>query len=405
MRSEGDRRWRLLSQTLRSALIQHDIVGSRGISLLPHGDKTLGFAVWLREEIRQKVFGMDGRWLRPFVRLTALSAQRRANDLTETAGHAESSRWESMESLAISELRGICEAAQQQLVRSVAHSMMRGATPTQTANATAAIIKAMRDRTRAMSEYVVAKTHATTTLSTFRSSGVERVGVVPERLRKRRRLGDAPKKTGPGSRLRGKAPSPRTIGRIEEVQQELEESLGGDEVDVVTAGDDNVCEECQDISDGGPYDLDEAEDLIPAHPYCRCAFAPAGKYRDALLSDDREGHEFHGNQYTGGRGGGKPDTPHHQEQYKSFHVKTNPVGGAEMPTAAQVEAYIRAYEEQGRTAPSSSSRIDPSTMVKVGGAMGSNKGGVYRDNEGNRYYVKEPKTEAHVTNERSRWRR
>jgi hypothetical protein len=66
---------------------------------------------------------------------------------------------------------------------------------------------------------------------------------------------------GPGSRT--KEPSASTIGRIEKAQRVVEE-LG--EVDVLTAGDDDVCEECQDISDSGPYDIDTAESLIPAHP-------------------------------------------------------------------------------------------------------------------------------------------
>ena len=35
-----------------------------------------------------------------------------------------------------------------------------------------------------------------------------------------------------------------------------------------TSGLDNVCDECNDMADGGPYTLDEIEDMIPAHPQC-----------------------------------------------------------------------------------------------------------------------------------------
>lgn len=49
-------------------------------------------------------------------------------------------------------------------------------------------------------------------------------------------------------------------------EEKLQEAFGEGEVDVLTAGDDDVCEECLDIADGGPYTLDEAEGLIPAHP-------------------------------------------------------------------------------------------------------------------------------------------
>jgi hypothetical protein len=50
-------------------------------------------------------------------------------------------------------------------------------------------------------------------------------------------------------------------------------------VEVLTAGDNDVCEQCEDISQDGPYDIDEARTLIPAHPNCRCAFVPYGDDR------------------------------------------------------------------------------------------------------------------------------
>jgi 8-oxo-dGTP pyrophosphatase MutT (NUDIX family) len=67
----------------------------------------------------------------------------------------------------------------------------------------------------------------------------------------------------------------KTQKKAESTQRRLEKAFGGGEVDVLTAGDNDVCDECQDISDSGPYSLDEAEALIPAHPNCRCAFVAA----------------------------------------------------------------------------------------------------------------------------------
>jgi hypothetical protein len=43
---------------------------------------------------------------------------------------------------------------------------------------------------------------------------------------------------------------------------------------VINAGDDLVCDECLNIADDNPYTLDEALDLIPAHPQCRCSVTP-----------------------------------------------------------------------------------------------------------------------------------
>lgn len=48
-----------------------------------------------------------------------------------------------------------------------------------------------------------------------------------------------------------------------------------DLVNVLTAGDDKVCVVCQGLADDGPYELDEAQNILPAHPNCRCSWIPA----------------------------------------------------------------------------------------------------------------------------------
>jgi SPP1 gp7 family putative phage head morphogenesis protein len=45
------------------------------------------------------------------------------------------------------------------------------------------------------------------------------------------------------------------------------------QAEILTAGDENVCEECADY-EGKTLTLDEAEDLIPVHPNCRCTVVP-----------------------------------------------------------------------------------------------------------------------------------
>jgi len=73
--------------------------------------------------------------------------------------------------------------------------------------------------------------------------------------------------------------------RREARERKMERELGGG-VEVLTAEDDRVCQECEDISAGGPYDLDEARGLIPAHVNCRCAFVPVGDERFAEIEHD-----------------------------------------------------------------------------------------------------------------------
>ena len=56
-------------------------------------------------------------------------------------------------------------------------------------------------------------------------------------------------------------------------------------LDVLTAGDDRVCDICDGISENGPYSINEARGLIPAHPNCRCVFVAAGTMKDAWIED------------------------------------------------------------------------------------------------------------------------
>jgi hypothetical protein len=68
------------------------------------------------------------------------------------------------------------------------------------------------------------------------------------------------------------------IGEAEKAKAALEEN---DMVEVLTAGDDLVCEECQEISEAGPYDLDTALSLIPAHPN---SFLPGTRIQVDILA-------------------------------------------------------------------------------------------------------------------------
>lgn len=185
MRSDGDSRWMLLARTIREALTKNDILGMRGIGQIPHSDKTEGFTSWLHAELQQKVFGFNGSWVRPYIRSAADTARRHANDYTPGVPY-DQSRVTQMETMTVNELRGIVGAAEQQISRVVTNAMMRSASPTSAANAVAGIILTMRRRTCAMSEYMIAKTHATTTLSIFKEAGVNRVGIIPEQHRRRR---------------------------------------------------------------------------------------------------------------------------------------------------------------------------------------------------------------------------
>ena len=62
-------------------------------------------------------------------------------------------------------------------------------------------------------------------------------------------------------------------------------NYGVDKVDIVTAGDDFVCDECIYYESHNPYTLEEAMQILPVHPNCRCSIVPYGNENWTLLSD------------------------------------------------------------------------------------------------------------------------
>lgn len=79
----------------------------------------------------------------------------------------------------------------------------------------------------------------------------------------------------------------RMLARTEIIRSHYEASLnafqqaGVEGVDilaeVLTAGDGKVCAECGRLAAAGPYTIEQARGLIPAHPNCRCSAQPSFK--------------------------------------------------------------------------------------------------------------------------------
>lgn len=269
-RKEIDKRWASLASLTAEAIGESDLLALRSPTVqsiqysassrhspLPHFDKVEGFKSWIDEALRQIILSGDGKWVYRFVNAAIGYAKVR---VTKEKGSAmvRASRVAHLESLAASELKGIVDTVSQRLVRVIAHGLIANVRP-------AIMVSQMRNvirkigvtRSYAMAEYMVVKSFNAGMLDAYRSHGVKRVGIIPEFLKKSggtldALFEDAKRKKRRRRRIRA-ADLP--------------------EVDVLTAEDDDVCDVCQEISDSGPYDLDTAEALIPAHPNCRCAFA------------------------------------------------------------------------------------------------------------------------------------
>lgn len=161
-----------------------------------------------------------------------------------------------LQSLAIVELQGIVEATSQQLVRVFANGLLARKSPAALAGEMRNVVDSVGVRRgHLLVSFMTIKAFNSSALDGFRALGISRVGLVPERVPPVTRIVDA------GKSKKGK-------------------------VNVITAEDDRVCPECEEIAADGPYYIDEAEHLIPAHPRCRCAFVPADpKEREEVLGD------------------------------------------------------------------------------------------------------------------------
>lgn len=51
-------------------------------------------------------------------------------------------------------------------------------------------------------------------------------------------------------------------------------NVGVREVDIITTGLPNVCDDCLDLENNNPYTLQEAMRILPLHPNCACSYSP-----------------------------------------------------------------------------------------------------------------------------------
>jgi hypothetical protein len=178
----------------------------------------------------------DAVWLRPHIANAfahGLAAGERWTKIPLNDGPAE------LDFLhAKAELEGIVDAITQQTTRVVAVGLRKGLSSAAMYRTIMVVVRKIQaSRLNALGHQIVVHQHALGRIHQFRHHGYKLVGIIPEKKR---------------SSL-------------------VKDSLGN----IETAGDDAVCPICEDLALNGPYDLDEAESMIPVHPDCRCAPVPA----------------------------------------------------------------------------------------------------------------------------------
>jgi hypothetical protein len=255
---------------MRVAVMDHDVlaIGGGETSMMayhPVAVRLNAFHEWLASAAAQS---LGGSWSTPFVERAwksgAVAADKEIGD-----GLKSVSEDDRIAQLAVHEMKGIAAAIVQQVSRA-ADKVLNKRRPAAWLILGKAYDKASLNRTLTFCNTLTVAAHNRAKLAVYRAAGLKYVGIDPELRPKKKTLYDA---------------DTIELELDPELRSELlEEAAGGvdlEEVEILTAGDDDVCDVCEETSDGGPYDLNTAEGLIPAHPNCRCAFVPASDQRFA----------------------------------------------------------------------------------------------------------------------------
>lgn len=296
-------KWNTLRELLKMMINKQDLLSLKSGGLMnvnapgiTHaGSKIDIFQRWFDLALDNAVLQKDGSWMRPFLNeaysIGTSFGQRQANTIKThiLAGH----RSEALQALARVELQGVMEAVSQQSIRVVANGLLTNMAPMAITRQVLNVIETVgRNRSNAMIELLVIRAHAEASLDIYEAAGIATVGLIPESRAQAKVVTDAQtqpkaktktkdaKRSGPGSRSRAATPSKSTINRIRRAELNTAKRLG-ENVNVRTAGDDDVCPVCEAISEDGPYSINTARGLIPAHPHCRCSFIPADDARFA----------------------------------------------------------------------------------------------------------------------------
>lgn len=296
-------KWRGMRVLVRKMIVDQDILslGSKGLMAIANpaiqggSTKTQIFQRWFDYMAGAQVLNGDGSFMREYIGSGYAAGRTFAQgEVGMYSTPLAQDREDTIFQIAVVELQGIIEAVSQQIVRAVAYGLLHGQRPVTIARAAqAAIDRVAFPRSTALVELLVVKAFSEASLDVYQSAGVRRVGLVPETLLVK--ATDTRKVTPSGrfgTRSRtGEAPGERTIQRIKKQERAVETALVGGLVRVKTAGDRKVCAVCRAIAKRGPYRINKARALIPAHPRCRCVFVPVASKRAAPIEEEDDTEE------------------------------------------------------------------------------------------------------------------
>jgi hypothetical protein len=215
-----------------------------GTSFYPPATRLEAFGHWLESAMSGE---LGGNWMVEHVR-RAWDAGLAAAAIELQVPPAPLQAPGMLETLAFRERDGIASTVVQRLVRAAELAFSRWQAPGRAWSGVAwEFSKVADNRFKALADMLTIRSYNDAKLFSYLESNIRRVGVIPETRPKR------------------------------------DHGYAHDAIlaEVLTAGDDDVCEDCLDIADDGPYEIAEVIGLLPAHPGCRCKWYPADDQRYA----------------------------------------------------------------------------------------------------------------------------
>lgn len=253
-------RFRVLKGKIRKELIEEDGFGFRAnagkFEFKSTPDKIAGFMDWLREEQRAGILGVSrgasaaqaasNSWQNVYIQTAYKSGVIQAANQMRRGGATVEGRWVDSAFMrpihadragiaytrAYQELEGVTSEMDKQISRAMARGLAEGEASPATARRIVAEVNDRVDKIGLTRAKLIAQTetinaHAEASLNAYQEAGVEGVEVLAE---------------------------------------------------FATAGDGNVCPECEalefEVAADGGWTLDRARGVIPLHPRCRCAWLP-----------------------------------------------------------------------------------------------------------------------------------
>jgi hypothetical protein len=295
-RAAADMQLNQLRASLRQALIEFNVLGLSGgpanYSMMSSGARLNQFAGWLENAANAS---LDARWwAHPWLdKATQHGLASGQQELQGVEYQPIPTTFASLHELARHELRGIIAALVQKVVRQAHSASTRRLAPHQAYRELVEPIDGdIRNRLQLFAQHFGQKGHIHGKAEYFRQAGIRKFGINPELQVRRKKARDAVSGIHHHRTFRDDEPA---------------------DVTWVTADDDLVCADCDEMAAGSPYSLDEVMDLIPLHPNCRCdltTYDGPEELDDALTVDafdPDEERDDHGR--WSGSGGGMTATP------------------------------------------------------------------------------------------------